>query len=116
MVPVLAVMSAGVLQGVQRNRYSHAIVHWMLPISCRYTVSATLRIGCDRQVGSSVMGKLQLGYVVLQLALLTHPNACQAQLLQNRFHYQTTAVSVETVLEVAVALRQEDEGGSPDHM
>ncbi len=62
------------------------------------------------------MGKLQLGYVVLQLALLTHPNACQAQLLQNRFHYQTTAVSVETVLEVAVALRQEDEGGSPDHM
>ncbi len=56
-------------------------VHQMLPTSCRYTVSATLRIGCDWQVGSSVMGRLsfmelQLGYVVLQVALLTHLDAC----------------------------------------
>jgi len=54
-------------------------VHQILPTSCRYTVSATLRIGCDWQVGSSVMGmlscmELQLGYVVLQVALLTHPD------------------------------------------
>ena len=57
-------------------------VQQMLPTSCRCTVSATLRIGCDRQLGSRVMGMLQLGCVVLQVALLTLPNACQAQLLQ----------------------------------
>jgi len=56
----------------------------MLPASCRYTVSATLRIGCDRQLGSRVMGMLQLGYVVLQVALCTHPDPCQAQLLQKK--------------------------------
>ncbi len=56
----------------------------MLPTSCRYTGSATLRIECDWQMGSSVMGtmsciELQLGYVVLQGGLLTHPNACHRQ-------------------------------------
>ena len=49
------------------------------------TVSATLRIGCDWQLGRSVIGmllciELQLGYVVLQVALLTHAKAC------NRIH------------------------------
>jgi len=41
------------------------------------TVSATLRIGCDWQLGRSVIGmllciELHLGYVVLQVALLRH--------------------------------------------
>ncbi len=40
-----------------------------------------LRIGCDRHMGSNVMVKLlcmelQLGYVVLQLALRTCSDAC----------------------------------------
>ena len=60
-------------------------VHQMVPTSCRYTVSAILQIGCDRPLGSSVMGMLQLGCVVLQVALLTRPNACVniALLLRN---------------------------------
>ncbi len=92
-------------------------VHQMLPTSCRYTVSATLRIGCDWQLGSRVMGMLQLGCVVLQVALFTHSDACQAQLLtKQRVHYHMTVYSVETVLEVAVALRQDSKNGSPNHM
>ena len=44
----------------------------------QYTVLATLRIGCDWQLGRSVIGMLlcMLGYVVLQVALLTHAKAC----------------------------------------
>ncbi len=87
----------------------------MLP-SCRYIGSATLRIGCDWQLGSRVMGTLQLGYVVLHLALRTDPNACQAQLFKQRFCHQTSVCSVESIWEVAVALRQDSKDGSPEHM
>ena len=63
-----------------------------------------------------MMGMLQLGCVGLQVALLTHLRACQPQLLKKRFRYQMTVSSVETVLEIAVALRQDNEDGSPNHM
>ena len=61
------------------------------------------------------MGVLQLGCVVLQLALRTDPNACQAQLFKQSFCHQMSVCSVESVLEVAVALRQDNEDGSPNH-